>query len=274
MDVELLLIPRERIARLQDIAAEAGLAVDAVEISGDAGGARRIALSGAATARAMGMRNAAVALGCAALLLAVTAAALPFLPPQWGLVRARAAGPGPPQNVGAAAAVARPAGGDGWGDQRGARRQLPDRVLAPWRARDPGRAVAVGGQSDRRPVRGTAAPGCDIRRPGRAAGRQQARALHHQSESGQRQPGPGGWPMTLPDGRAGRILALAMAGGLLALAYLSAVRPLVARHGDMREELSDLALQRARLRKIEGELPRLQATIEDMKRRAGEQSRC
>ncbi|HEX9461088.1 MAG TPA: type II secretion system protein GspM [Alphaproteobacteria bacterium] len=78
--------------------------------------------------------------------------------------------------------------------------------------------------------------------------------------------------MTLPDGRAGRILALAMAGGLLALAYLSAVRPLVARHGDMREELSDLALQRARLRKIEGELPRLQATIEDMKRRAGEKS--
>src|SRR5258708_3878076 len=89
MDVELLLIPRERIARLQDIAAEAGLAVDAVEISGDAGGARRIALSGAATARAMGMRNAAVALGCAALLLAVTAAALPFLRLEWALIDAR-----------------------------------------------------------------------------------------------------------------------------------------------------------------------------------------
>src|SRR5258708_34267645 len=90
MDVELLLIPRERIARLQDIAAEAGLAVDAVEISGDAGGARRIALSGAATARAMGMRNAAVALGCAALLLAVTAAALPFPRPAGRLIDARA----------------------------------------------------------------------------------------------------------------------------------------------------------------------------------------
>src|SRR5258708_29118279 len=69
--------------------------------------------------------------------------------------------------------------------------------------------------------------------------------------------------------RAGRILALAMAGGLLALAYLSAVRPLVARHGDMREELSDLALQRARLRKIEGEPPRLQATNQDIEPRAG-----
>lgn len=78
--------------------------------------------------------------------------------------------------------------------------------------------------------------------------------------------------MTLPDGRAGRILALAIAGALLALSYLSVVRPLVALHGDMREELSDLALQRARLRKIESELPRLQAAVEDMKRRSGEKT--
>ena len=78
--------------------------------------------------------------------------------------------------------------------------------------------------------------------------------------------------MTLPEGRTGKILALVLVAGFLALAYLSAVRPLVALYADMADELSDLSVQRARLQAIESELPRLQAAVDEMRRRADERS--
>jgi general secretion pathway protein M len=78
--------------------------------------------------------------------------------------------------------------------------------------------------------------------------------------------------MTLPEGRPGRLLALGIALAVLALTYLSVARPLTALHAGMKDELADLAMQRARLRKIEADLPRLQATVDSMKRRATESS--
>ncbi len=76
--------------------------------------------------------------------------------------------------------------------------------------------------------------------------------------------------MTLPDGRGGRLLALAITMGLSVLVYLSAVEPLVGLYGAMQDELSDLVLRRAHLRKIAGEVPQLQAAVADAKRSAGE----
>ncbi|MBV8536354.1 MAG: hypothetical protein JO128_12215 [Alphaproteobacteria bacterium] len=76
--------------------------------------------------------------------------------------------------------------------------------------------------------------------------------------------------MTLPDGRAGRSLALAIAVGAAVLVYLSAVDPLIGLYGTMQDELNDLALRRAHLRKVAGEVPRLQAAVAEMKRNAAE----
>jgi len=78
--------------------------------------------------------------------------------------------------------------------------------------------------------------------------------------------------MTLPDGKAGRSLAIAIGGALLALAYLSVVQPLGRLYGGMRDELADLTMQRARLGRIERELPRLQTAVDDMKRRAADKN--
>lgn len=76
--------------------------------------------------------------------------------------------------------------------------------------------------------------------------------------------------MTLPDGRTGQALALAIAAGLLAVAYLSIVQPLLGAYGGMREELADLTMQRSHLEKIASEVPRLQSAVEAMKRSAAD----
>lgn len=90
MEIELFLVPRERIAPIDEVARNAGVLPDAVEITGDGGiGPLHIPLNSAAATRPA-LRHAGVAAGCAALLLAVVAAALPYVRLERALLDARA----------------------------------------------------------------------------------------------------------------------------------------------------------------------------------------
>ena len=71
--------------------------------------------------------------------------------------------------------------------------------------------------------------------------------------------------MTLPEGKAGKALALGLCGILLLLVALVVIRPLVEFHAGMRDELSLLVGQRVRLARLESELPRLQQQVAELK---------
>lgn len=89
MDVELFLLPRENIAAALDLAAEAGVKVEAIEIVVD-GAPLCLRLAGATAAPALTQRYAGAVLAAAAALLALTAAALPFGRLELALIDARA----------------------------------------------------------------------------------------------------------------------------------------------------------------------------------------
>lgn len=76
--------------------------------------------------------------------------------------------------------------------------------------------------------------------------------------------------MTLPEGRSGKALAIAICGVLLAFLQLAVVAPLASLYADMQGERQTLEMQRAHLLGVESEVPRLRATVADMKRRSSE----
>ncbi len=89
MDVELILVPRERIAPVYDMLRQAGLPPDAVEVEDDSEARLQIPLQGAsAPSRAVG--RAALAMAALAGLLAIAAAALPYIRLEQALLEARA----------------------------------------------------------------------------------------------------------------------------------------------------------------------------------------
>ena len=88
MDVEMILIPRERVAALQQIAADAGLTVRSVEIL-DRATPRRVSLDRTASGQGRGPRALAAALVAASALLAVIAVALPSVRLELALTAAR-----------------------------------------------------------------------------------------------------------------------------------------------------------------------------------------
>jgi hypothetical protein len=73
--------------------------------------------------------------------------------------------------------------------------------------------------------------------------------------------------MSLPDGIAGKALALAIVAALLLLVGASVVAPLFLLHADMRDELADLQAQQTHLSLLESQLPALRVMVRDLKRR-------
>ncbi|MBV8536355.1 MAG: pilus assembly protein PilM [Alphaproteobacteria bacterium] len=88
MDVDLVLVPRERLAPAADLARQAGLAPDGVEVELDGEARFYIPLQGA-PARSRIVGRTGLALAALAALLAVTAAALPFVRLEEALVQTR-----------------------------------------------------------------------------------------------------------------------------------------------------------------------------------------
>ena len=71
--------------------------------------------------------------------------------------------------------------------------------------------------------------------------------------------------MTLPEGKAGKALALGLCGILLVLAGRVVVQPLIEFHANQQEELALLGAQRARLARVQGELPELRQQVSDLR---------
>lgn len=76
--------------------------------------------------------------------------------------------------------------------------------------------------------------------------------------------------MVLPDGYAGKALALGLLAVMLGLGGLLIVRPMVTVYGEMAEELALLESQGARLARIEAALPAMRAQLAVLKQRQDE----
>ena len=76
--------------------------------------------------------------------------------------------------------------------------------------------------------------------------------------------------MVLPDGYAGKALALGLLAVMLGLGGLLIVRPMVTVYGEMAEELALLDSQGARLARIEAALPAMRAQLAVLKQRQDE----
>ena len=73
--------------------------------------------------------------------------------------------------------------------------------------------------------------------------------------------------MVLPEGKAGKALALGIGALALLLMYAAIVRPVVAGYGGLQDDLAGLTAQRTRLVALEAELPELQARAADLRTR-------
>lgn len=78
--------------------------------------------------------------------------------------------------------------------------------------------------------------------------------------------------MALPDGNAGKVLALALCGLVVMLVYAAVGVPLIRLHLAMQEEQADLNMQRTRLQRLERQVPALRTAVADMKQRTDQSS--
>ncbi len=288
IEIELILVPRDRVAPLIAIATEAGLEALALEISGEIAGDHDSGLLHIPLAddpaRGSRDRPLLVLAGVTAALI-VLAIGAPLLRQSLEISKADAALEAAKAEASTAAklrqefdqlanaagfiAAERARAGSPLQAVAAATRLFPGRYLShrlqPRRQPPrPDRLLAGCREPHRAPCRRCGVARSRLHRTGHARRRQQPRGLCHRRHARR-----AGRPMiALPRGPSGRALALALCVGVLGIVYAGIAAPLLAAYDDRAAHLADTVAATVRLQEGAANIPELRQALDALRARA------